>query len=517
VNSIDSKRQDRRPASNQALDRPIQLVRSGQYLEIRPALRGLDNYLYTIRHEAVPDEHHGVRVEKQPYPLVWTQEGYGDQRYNQCFAGLEPMVREVLEAEGYDVVLSGERPAELPAPQLDRLNDSDAVDTPVLDLIRRRDRGLIRYASRTVEPATVIAQIALAWPTLKIVAVPTHVSEAVELRRQLQAVLGNVALFTGDHSPARGSRVVVATPNRVGTGAIAIERRDVYIAVNPEHIFTSPYNEVYQAYLDGIKCLWRARVYGLLADDTFLAPWQRSWLMALFGAEQVHVPRHGHHNLLVDVVFSRIYGGERVETDKDDVVLKRRGLWQHRLRNRRVAALFRTLAGKKTKVLARKFPDIAGYLDEPSWDRVGLLVEGVEHGLALARLLPGVPLITGPDVWTEGLSEKAIQIIERGKKGTKKSCAIVTAEGLAQTAPFDVLIRADGGTGLLPLPESHAVVANDNDGRLLLIDCHDMHHTVLAKWSRQRRNAYVAAGWNVAGRAAPSAMDLFVAQRPEVR
>jgi hypothetical protein len=93
----------------------------------------------------------------------------------------------------------------------------------------------------------------------------------------------------------------------------------------------------------------------------------------------------------------------------------------------------------------------------------------------------------------------------------------VTTEGLARTPRFDLLIRADGGTGHLSLPEDYQIVANDDGSRLVLIDFEDRHHPVLAKWSRQRRNAYIAAGWNVAGRAAPSAMDLFVAQRPEVR
>jgi hypothetical protein len=93
----------------------------------------------------------------------------------------------------------------------------------------------------------------------------------------------------------------------------------------------------------------------------------------------------------------------------------------------------------------------------------------------------------------------------------------LTAEGLARTPRFDLLIRADGGTGLLALPEHYQTVANDDDSRLLFIDFLDRHHPLLAKWSRQRRSAYIASGWNVAGRAAPSAMDRFVAQRPEVR
>jgi hypothetical protein len=482
---------------------------------IEPAVRGLDRYLYTIRHVPVSDEQHGARVKKMCFPLIWDQED-GNRRYNQCFAGLEPMVRELLDTYSYDVILSGERPTELPAPRLDDLDAIDAVDTPVLDLVRTMDRGLIRYAARDVEPAILIAQIVLAWPKAKIVVVATRVSEAIDLRRKLRELLGKVTLFTGNHHPAQGSRVVVATPNRLGDGAIAIEKRDIYITTNPEQIISSPSSDCNQAYPEGIKHLRRARLYGLLADETSVAPWQQSWMTALFGIDRVHIPCHGHHDLPVDVIFSRIHGGERPQSNKVDVVLKRRGIWHHHLRNRRVCALFQALARKKIDVLEEKFAEIAAHLHGRSWKRVGLLVESVEHGLVLARQMPDVPLIAGSNVWTEGLSTEDLQLIEKGREKCKKRRAIVTMEGLACAANFDVIVRADGGTGLPALPEQYQMVANGEDTRLLLIDFKDEHHPVLAKWSRQRRKAYVASGWHVAGRAVQGAMDLFVAQRPEM-
>jgi hypothetical protein len=264
------------PAAHGVPKEKIQLRRVGQYLEISPLIPGLERFFFTVRHEAVPDCQHGVRVEQQFYPLVWQQEHRG-HRYNQCFAGLEAMVREVLEAAGHDVIATGEWPAELPAQRLDALEDFFGIDTPVLDLVQRLDRGLIRYAPKHVQPCELIAEIALAWPRATIVVVATHIEAAAELRRDLSGLVGKVALFTGQHHPAEGSRVVVATPNRLGTGAIAIERRDICFYLNPEHIFTTPKPGLYEAYIDGIRAMWRARLYGLLADDVLVAPWQRSW------------------------------------------------------------------------------------------------------------------------------------------------------------------------------------------------------------------------------------------------
>jgi hypothetical protein len=272
---------------------------------------------------------------------------------------------------------------------------------------------------------------------------------------------------------------------------------------------------VYEAPLDGIKRLRRARMYGLLSDSAFVAPWQRSWMTALFGLQEVHVPRHGHHDLAVDVVFSKFYGGERSRKHRG-VDLLRQGVWAHHLRNRRVAALFRALADEDGDTLEQKFADVARRVEGRLGGRVGLLVEGVEHASALARLLPGVAVIAGSDVWTEGLSDGQVKLLKPAKKSKNRNCAIVTATGLAHTKRFDVLVRADGGVGLPALPEAHRVIANEDDGRMLLIDFTDEHHPALAWRSRQRRNTYSAAGWSILGRSAAGAMDRFVAQRPEV-
>src|ERR1700736_5565635 len=121
----------------------IKLHRAGPYLHVIPAVQGLDRYFFTVRHEAIDDTNCGMRVVRRPYPLVWPQKGLGGELYSQCYAGLEPMVREVLEAAGHEVALSGKRPPELPAAALENLAAFDGPDGPTLDLVQRCDRGLI--------------------------------------------------------------------------------------------------------------------------------------------------------------------------------------------------------------------------------------------------------------------------------------------------------------------------------------------------------------------------------------
>lgn len=193
MNHITNTRQVRRTFS-QPLGEPFRLVRSGQYLNIRPAILGLDHNCSTVWQNAVPGEQQGVRVVGMSYPSIWTQHRHS-RSYSQCFAGLEPTVHEAPKAEGYSVVLPDERPANLAAPRLALLGESDTIDSLVLNQVRHHDRGLIRYAPQQVESARLIEQVALAWPKAKII-VAARVSSAVELRRRLHGVLGKVALFT---------------------------------------------------------------------------------------------------------------------------------------------------------------------------------------------------------------------------------------------------------------------------------------------------------------------------------
>ncbi len=493
------------------------LRRVGQYLRLEPAVRGLEKYLYTVRHVPVNDAGHGLHIQKQLFPLIWPQKGARGVPCSLCYAGLEPLVKELLMVAGLDVIPTGERPAALPSPNEDALSELEAVDSLSLDLVRGHDRGLIGYDPTHVEPARLVAQVALAWPKRKVVVVTTRVNDARAFRKELEKHLGKVALFTGEHHPARGTRVVVATPNRLGDGALGIEKRSLCFWANPAEIFTSADPAVMNPALDGIQRLWRARVYGLLADDVRPSPWQWSLLTALFGLEGIHIPRHGHRDLPVAVVFSKICGGERPPDGKDNLALKRIGIWKHPLRNRRIAALFLALATQDRKTLREKFPDVAGHVRGRLGGRVGLLVEGVEHGLALAALLPGVPLVTGLNAFTPGLPahEDAIVCQRRPFRNPAAGCAIVTVAGLDRAEQFEVLVRADGGRGLPELPETSQAVAKGDESALLLIDFRDEHHPVLRKWSRERRGAYIGAGWNLLT-GAPSLWERFLAFRPEV-
>ena len=510
--SIQTQRQ--RPPAAAPAGQAVTLDRYGQYFQVLPPVAGLEADFFTISHVPVADPELGHRAVPVALPLLWRdRDAFGTERL-QGFAGLEPLVQEHLERDGYKVRLSGKRPRPLPPPDEQSLENVDPLDAPMLEFVRRRERGLIRFTAGKVSPAHLVAQIAGAWPDLRVVVVATRIDDARGLRRQLVRWLGAATLFTSRHGAACAGRVAVATYSMLAVATIRIRRRHVYIAVNPSELFHGQEDTAWG--IQAIKRLYRARLYGLLADDVRLGPQLRDLVAALFGFDEVRVPRHGYSPLPVRVVFSPIYGGSRAPDHKDDYVVKRVGVYEHHVRNRRIVRLAQALAGSDRAVLKQKFPDVAAVLGRGQRMRVGVVVDGVGHGLALAAAL-GWPLVAADDVNEAGLSAAQRLTLKNGRSDRRRTRepVVATGAGLARAGRFDVIVRADGGAGLPAVPATKLRVKGvAGERRLLLIDFIDRQHPLLRRWSRQRREAYTAAGWKVAGEE-KTPLERFIATRPE--
>lgn len=489
----------------------IELRRSGQFLVITPAVPLLHGFFFTVFHDPIRDPVHGHGVRRRCYPILRDREQYG-LSFQRCWAGLEPMLVHFLKAAGFEVRLSGSRPSPLGCPRMENLETIYKIDTPLLELVQKHERGLISYDPARVKPATLIAEVALAWPNSKVLVTATRVNHAQKLRRQLQRYFPDVKLFTSQHCPAEASRVTVATFSRVAEAPVRGRCRDICFTVDPTEIFTA-----YQGTgLMGLQEIPNARLYGLLSDQTRVAPSQRPLLAALFGLQQVRITRHGMKALHVDVLVRKITGGERLPKNLSDTELKVQGIWLHPVRNRRIARLFMALTGKP-EVLGEFFPEVAAHLLSIRPIQVGILVEGVEHGLELKRLLPNVPLVGGKFIWKEGASGDDLDVLQEADGPLPRHAhAIVTAQAAEAMGGFNVILRADGGRGMPALPNRLSVKADDDDSRVLLVDFRDEHHPRLRKWSGSRRTAYVEAGWNVHGVEVDGPMDKFVALRPRV-
>jgi hypothetical protein len=481
----------------------VTLARVGQYVRVLPCIGGLDRLFYTGHFAAADFVDPAPGVLRLAEPLIWEFGDVEGTRYSAAFAGLEALLGECLERAGFRIGLKGQRPAPLPPPGLEHLDGLAPHDAAMLEFVRHHERGLIRYAPSEVRPARLIAQIARAYPGLRIAVAATRNADARAVAREL-------ARHGVD---TRAGLVLVGTYLDLLVRKKDLPRQHALFALNPAELFDA----FLHAGVEVVRRLDRARLFGLVGDDLRLAPRLRDHLTTLFGVEQVYVPKHGYRPVPVEAVFVPLCGGNRLPNHRDDHVVKRLGVHAHPLRNRRVARLARALAEKDHALLWERFPEVAALGEERIRGRVGVLVDTVDHGLTLAGNL-GWPLVAGAAVNEQGLSaaQQALLQARRDRRRRTRKPAVVTAAGLAHAGRFDVLVRADAGTGLPPVPAAKLRTRSGRGRRLLLIDFLDRHHPLLRKWSRQRQQAYRDASWGIACEPPQAALDRFLATRPEV-
>lgn len=484
------------------------LQRDGQHVSLEPVV-GLAEEFVTVRHVPDPD---GGRVLAVPHPLVWPQEVRRGRRVLQTFAGLEPLLVDWLKRRGHEVELTGDRPPTWPAPDSGRLADFDgSLDGHLLDFVRHRERGLVRHGP-AVDPARLVAQVARGWRRARVLVMATRRRDAKDFRDRLLAFLSGVYLFAGT-APSMAGRVTVATAGYARAGAIGIESRTVLVALDPEELF--PAGDLASP-VDALRQARRARLYGIMPVGHELPPYTRSLVTALFGTDEVVVPRHGHVARRIDVAFVRVEGGPRVHDD-DPVRLMRSGVWQHPVRNRRLARLAGLVAAGRSAEVREQLPHLTDVHLRRHGGRVVLLAANVEHALALAGYLSDAPISCGTDLCRAGLKPEQKLMLKRSGCVDDAKLVIATPVGLPTIGEIEVLVRADAGRGLPPIPDDQLVVPHGTKTRLLVVDTADRHHPALRTAAGNRKAAYRAAGWSIVCEPELSPLDRFLADRPEVK
>jgi hypothetical protein len=498
--------------------RPVVSVeRRGQGIVVRPPCAEVFAVLQTMKHVYASRRGLGCRTVKVVQDLFKVEDASWEGPQTVLPAGLESVALHLLERAGLEVSYSVETmlpPRAIPAPDVAAARRLGPVDRDVLDLVHDHDRGLVRYKAGAVKPAWLVAQIALAFPDRTIAVARKRRTDVHRLGRQLRRLLpGRVDVVDGP-APKRLSRVVVATFLGLGEPAVEIEKKDFLIVLDAAEALERNAR-------DAINHAERARSFGFLEIGRHLAPHDRDWVAALFGVEEVVIPRHGYIGRPVEVAAVACVGGQGLAADLDIVALKREGLWRHGLRNRRIAALARALADADHPRLGAECPAVVARLAGRGGPlKVVLLVENVEHALAIAERLPGWPIKTGPHVATVGLPGRLAGLLaqRRWNGAGTPARAIVTLAGLEESGleQLDVLVRADGGQHV---PPALCTVAIRADGAgvvpLLVVDLDDRHHPRLREWARRRRVAYMERGWVVGDGGQDTPIARFLAGRPE--
>jgi RNA-directed DNA polymerase len=470
----------------------IMVTRVGQQVRIRPPVPALQETILGEHHVAVEDPIHGLRIERQTLPLVTPGE-WLEKPIQVAHAGLEPRIVESLCELGYTVRLSGYCPGPLPPPHRPE-SGGDAPDDAVLEFIQNHDRGIVRCDLTHVKVARLVTQIVEAFPKKKILVLVSRRNDVRYLDRLLRKRGINVARVLAGWSPFGQYRVVVCTYLGVALGVATAEHRDIVLYVNPTEVFCL-------AGCEGLKDLWRARIFGILPIECQLASPVKEQVAAIFGDQSVSVPKHGRVARRVCVVFvpSQVTGKPR--RDETEWEVRLRLLIHHPVRNRRIAHLAKAFADEDYTKLGASPPGFTSLATSHLGGRVGILASTVDHALALSRHLPGWPVLTEEQVWVEGVShsDKARLSSVDSDSQSCSADAIVTTSALPRAGWFDILICADAGVGLPAIRGINLLGNHDTDDSLLLVDFDDRHHPLARTWTRSRKAAYEATGWSILG------------------
>jgi hypothetical protein len=494
----------------------VTVERRGQGIVVQPPCAEVFAVLQTMKHVYASRRGVGGRTLKVAEDLFKVLADFGGPQ-TILPAGLESVAVHLLERAGFKVSYSVETvlpPQAIPVPDFAASLRLGPVDQAMLELVHDHDRGLVRYKAGAVRPARLIAQVALAFRNMTIAVAAKRRADVRRLGRLLRKHLPGMVDIVDGPCPMRLKHVVVSTFLGLGEPAIEIEKLDILIIPDAAEALEA------NARL-AIPHAEGARLYGFMKIGRKLAPYDVDWLAALFGVEDIVIPRHGHVGRPIEVVAVKCAGGQRLAADMGIVSIKRQALWRHGLRNRRLAALARALAAgdhqrldAESRVVAACLAGRGGAL------KVALLVENVEHALAIAERLPGWPIVAGFHVATVGLPVwLAALLAQRQWTGAGiPARAIVTLAGLAGAAleRLDVLIRADGGQHVPPALDNIVIRASTPNRRpLLVVDVDDRHHPRLRQWARQRRIAYLERGWVVGDGEQNTPIARFLAGRPK--
>jgi hypothetical protein len=419
-------------------------------------------------------------------------------------ASMEPAVRQTISGEGYRLRIIGEALPPLVGPALSQLGQFAVLDRSLLDVVSRHPQVLVRHGQQ-VDPAVFVAQLALAWPDLKIAVAVAEREQAWCLGHAIDGLLADeneVSTFIGPNNPGSG-RIVVATYKSLAHSAYYRCRRfGTYdLSWVDLLIIADAVTATGKVALSRLRYADRARLVGFLAEDVPTSRLERDMLTALFGFQTITIPRHGHRERPVQLAHYTIEGGMELPASLNGVPLKRRGLWHNAVRNRKVTHLAEALISKDKDTVKDMLGETVA---EAVSSTVLVLTENLEHARVLAQSLPGWRVFSGPHLAEEGLPPEQVGQLQelRSPFAVGPLHAIVTAAGLAEIdlSTIDVLIRADGGVGLPPLRMAQLAVPDQDGVRpLLVIDFVDRHHHQLCRHSHRRQDAYADRGWFAVG------------------
>ncbi|MFO0848783.1 MAG: hypothetical protein U0871_09550 [Gemmataceae bacterium] len=271
-------------------------------------------------------------------------------------------------------------------------------DRAVLDLVRpaRPGAGPVPGA---VSPAGLVAQVAAAYPTARVLVVAARLAESRRVRGGLRPHAHRVGLFTGRDQSADAPRVTVCTYLGLAADGVAARPWDVAVYLDPADLFHTRHD----VGLAGLERLPAARRPACCRPTGCARRTRPPGPPPCSGRSRCTSPSTA--GSAARSTSPHPAGRRRsVQRGGDDPAgVRRATVWRHpALPNRRAARLFAALTAGRADRLAG-FPGLGRVPAGPTAGRAVLLADGVEQAAELARRLTGVPVAADPDADLGGL------------------------------------------------------------------------------------------------------------------
>lgn len=389
-----------------------------------------------------------------------------------------------------------------------RVAEHEAV-TPdvaaICDFFAEKRLGIVRHAPG-LRLGLVLANLCRRYPTASI-------AVSCARRKLIDAILETlrgesvlIERLAADLAGTADRRVVIGTP--AALHAIT-ETRDIVLfagfgaSLSRKRIW--PYSFARQA-----------RMFAFVPGLVTGPPSLEAQLRRYFGFEELRITTPTFAMRPAQIWWQRIAGGMQINADCDADC--RAQLLTHPVRQRLLVALARGIESQS--IDARRFgmPESLASLLNQRECRLLLAAGALEHAMSFAEVLPDWNVSAATDAYLGGLGVSELPMYGETDEVTPKF-VIATPEGLSnlRVHDFDVIIRADAGSGVLPLHlRSFAGPACNLRGPWLVIDLND-HELGAgpAQLTARRRRAYLdELGWgNFGERAAESLAKRFLADR----
>lgn len=467
-------------------------------------LRKLIGALLKVEAVAAAISDTGVRLERK-------SERVAGERAGRLVipAGFEPTVVQTLATVGVPYKLTGERKTVVPVAVW-----VDGVDRVLLGAVGEHER-LVARVGEDVDVAAQVTLVCRAFPGLRTVVLAKRIKDV----RRVVHLLGRSGIdassFTcADRDGRFFGRVAVATYRHAGDERVGLWDADLLVVRDvADALGEDGRRTVEYAHGDHPTA---PRVLGFARAGFRPSLNQYRWMTRYFGTDEVVVPAPGAVDRRVEYVFLRLGGvnarTRRAESAAGVGAVKSAGVWHNPVRNRLVARLACGLRDGDAAAVAGRFGKLAGHHVVGTPASVLVVAENATHADVLLRGgLAGWQTVGG------GWGSVAPETLNRSGEFEKPPSLVGTFDALGRmnVAGFDVVIRADAGTGGLPLAPAALHTADAAAEPLLLVDFADVCQPVLRDFAKRRRATYAAQGWVAAdGSGLPTGLVRFLARHP---